>query len=141
LNPWVFHGANVLVHALAACVVFLLLRRLEMPDVAALFGAALFAVHPVQVEPVGWTSGLKDVLCGLFSLIALWQYVEYVQRGKWHYWIAMAAFVWALLCKPSAMMVPAIAIAIDWVILRRPLRQVLWTSALWWPIAIAVAVV
>ena len=39
-----------------------------------------FAVHPVQVEPVAWASGLKDVLCGLLSLLAIASYVRYAQE-------------------------------------------------------------
>src|SRR5207237_7199255 len=115
LNPWVFHGANVVLHALAAMVVFALLRALEMPAGAALAGAVLFAAHPVQVEAVGWASGLKDVLSGLFSLVALWLYVLWAQ-GKSYYALATGAFVWAVLCKPSAMVVPGIAVLIDCVL-------------------------
>jgi hypothetical protein len=79
LTPGVFHAASVVFHALAAVVVFALLRKLKLPDVASCIGACLFALHPVQVESVGWASGLKDVLCGLFALIAVWQYLAAVQ--------------------------------------------------------------
>src|SRR6478672_1422040 len=107
LNPWLFHSTSILFHALAAVVVYALLRRMKLPDVAACLGALLFAVHPVQVESVGWISGMKDVLCGLFSLIALWQYVASVQaeskRTFWlHFTLATVSFAWALLCKPAA---------------------------------------
>src|SRR5262245_17535649 len=80
LNPLVFHTANVLLHATAALAAFALLIRLCRGDTGAngrtatqgsplpaFIGAALFAVHPLQVESVGWISGMKDVLCGLFS--------------------------------------------------------------------------
>lgn len=82
LNPWVFHTTNVLLHLCALLAAFELLRRLTKHAGAAAMGALLFALHPVQVEPVAWVSGLKDVLYGLFSLIALWQYVEYVQQAS-----------------------------------------------------------
>ena len=80
LNPAVFHAASLAVHALTSAVVFLLLRRLRAGDVAAAIGAALFAAHPVQVEPVAWASGFKDVLCGLLTWVAVWQYVSAVQQ-------------------------------------------------------------
>jgi hypothetical protein len=85
LNPAFFHAANLIAHTLAACVAFALLRRLVGNDWAAAAGALLFALHPVQVEAVAWTSGFKDVLCGLFTLIALWQYVLYASdRRRFH---------------------------------------------------------
>jgi len=37
----------------------------------------VFAVHPIQVEAVAWVTGRKDLLAGLFSLAALWQYLEW----------------------------------------------------------------
>ena len=37
----------------------------------------LFAVHPMQVETVAWTSGAKDLLGGLFSLVCIWQYIKF----------------------------------------------------------------
>jgi tetratricopeptide (TPR) repeat protein len=176
LNPRVFHTASVLLHALAAMVMYLLLRRLllslfplpvedarrrlSLPplppgegrgegdcqryfiakiNLAAAIGALIFGLHPVQVEAVAWASGMKDVLYGLFGLIALWQYVVAVQaesRGRFrvHFTMATLAFVWALLCKPTAMVLPAVAAVIDLLILRRGLWQVAKMTALWWPI-------
>lgn len=161
LDPRVFHAASLLLHAAASLVMFLLLRRLLLAretdadnapsgwnsrDIAAAIGAALFALHPVQVESVAWASGMKDLLGGLFALLALWQYVIAVQADSrraqmLHFALASAAFVWAMLCKPSAMVVPALACAIDLIVLRRHWRQVAWWTAPWWPMALACAVV
>ena len=79
LNAHVFHTANVIVHAVTAVLVFQLLLRLFGSDMAAALGALLFALHPVQVESVGWISGTKDLLCGFFSAAALLMYVRSVQ--------------------------------------------------------------
>jgi len=154
LNPWIFHTANVLLHLGSALAAFELLRRLVSRPSAALAGALLFAVHPVQVESVGWVSGLKDVLWGLFSLLALWQYVLFVQAEvasdqwavaskkskrrreastngtRWgHYAVALVCLGLALLSKPSAMVTPLIAFLIDYFLLRR--RFVAAVRALW----------
>ena len=166
LNPAVFHAASVMFHATAALVMFFLLRRLiaawrgqplegngsggDMTgDIAAAAGALLFALHPVQVESVAWAAGMKDVLYGLFALIALWQYVIAVQssssssRGKvmTHFALATAAFAWAILCKPTAMVVPALAAVIHIAILRGGWREALKWTAAWWPITLAAMVV
>ena len=80
LNPWVFHGANLLAHVVASLLVLALLRRLTRRQGPALIGALLFAIHPIQTEAVAWTTGMKDTLCGVFSFAALLVYVTYAQR-------------------------------------------------------------
>ena len=138
LSPAVFHGANVGLHAVTAVLVYGLLRRLVGRPWPAAGGALLFALHPVQVEPVGWASGTKDVLCGLFAVAALWAYVAAVgttrrSRRRGLYAAATGLFVLAMLSKPTAMMVPPMAAAIDVLVLRRPVGK----AARWlWPWAV-----
>lgn len=131
LNSWVFHTVNVVAHAGAAAMALLLLRRLLKSDAAALVGALLWALHPVQVESVGWTSGLKDVMAGGFALTSLWCYTRFAQDGRRSQWAwALVALQCAMLSKPSAMMVPVLAGVIDWVLVRRPLRAVVPSAGL-----------
>jgi hypothetical protein len=134
LNPWVFHSANILLHSLSAAVVFAILRQLVRTDCPAFAGALLFAIHPLQVESVGWISGMKDVLCGLLTLVAIWQFIaaRQKQRSFWRTrtaWLALLAFAGALLSKPSAVTIPLIVLAIDLLALRRSIRGAL--TALW----------
>jgi protein O-mannosyl-transferase len=140
LNPHVFHALNLALHAAAACVVLLILRRLIHHDVAALAGALVFALHPVQVEPVAWVSGAKDVLFALLSLVALWQYIEYVKtpapaRTRWRMVTATLAFVLAMLSKPTAIVTPLIAVVIDRMVIGRTWRDVLRTVWPWFVLA------
>ena len=117
LNPYVFHTANLLVHIASVLVVWVILNLLVRHAWAAAVGALLFALHPVQVEPVAWVTGMKDLLCGLLSLLAIWQYLLYAgaedpaqKRSRWaHYAVATAALVLALLSKPAAVTLPVIA--------------------------------
>src|SRR5207249_3699276 len=76
-RPWAFHLTNVALHVLNAGLVFAVLRRLVTEDDgrAALAGALLFALHPVQSEAVAWASETKDLLSALFSLLAIRQYL------------------------------------------------------------------
>lgn len=142
LNPYVFHSANLLLHIATCLVVYHLLRLLTGRTWAACGGALLFAVHPLQVEPVAWATGLKDLLSGLLSLIALWQYVRFAQldlwgradnssptapsgqRRRWHYGVATAALLAAMFAKPSATAVPVLALIADRLILHRPWRRI-----------------
>lgn len=170
LNPWVFHTANILIHLGAALALFELLRRLVGNVWAAFAGALLFAVHPVQVEAVGWVSGAKDLLYGMFSLLALWQYVCFAQLRKAseqndlvipagrrrreerrrdalnepsprrHYIAALAFLILALLSKPSAMMTPVIAALIDYFLIRRDARAAIGSLWPWFVITLPIMV-
>ena len=94
LNPYLFHTANVAVHITAALFAYALLKRLVGKAWPAAVGAAIFAVHPLQVESIGWVAGMKDVLYGTLSVAALWQFVAYTQtttsRMRIHYGLAAA---------------------------------------------------
>lgn len=147
LNPYVFHAANVALHAGSALLAFHLLRRLTGNDErAAVVGAALFALHPVQVEAVAWASGTKDVLAGMLGLAALLLYVRHAdarptRRRRLDWWLATLCFAAALLAKPSAVSVPLLAAAIDLLLLRRPWRATALAVTPWLAIAAVAAVI
>ncbi|MGN6507652.1 MAG: hypothetical protein ACTHM6_19005 [Tepidisphaeraceae bacterium] len=114
LNPYFFHAANLIVHIAGAWFAWEVLRKLLRNNFAALIGAIVWAIHPVQVESVGWVSGLKDVLSGTLVLATLWRYLAWRESGKARdYLVALGLFVLAMLAKPSAMTAPLLIIAID----------------------------
>ena len=63
-----YHLFNVAAHVGAAIMAYLVLRRLVRSSKAAFLGAAVFALHPMQVEAVAWVAGMKTPLSGFFSL-------------------------------------------------------------------------
>ena len=144
LNAVWFHSANLVIHALSTLVVFALLRQLVRQAWAAVIGALIFAVHPVQVEAVAWVSGSKDVLSGLLALVALWCWVrmtrakdESASRRWWR--CATVALVLGLLAKPGVMMTPLLASIISYVALDRPLSVDARRLAVWFGVAAAFA--
>jgi hypothetical protein len=142
LNPAVFHALNSFLHAASAVVVFAILRRLIGNVWAALLGALFFAMHPVQVEAVAWVSGMKDVLSGLLALVAVLSYILFAQSNKlWWHAFATVAFVLAMLAKPSAVVVPFVVLIIEWLVLKRGLREAIVGPALWFLFALPVVVV
>ena len=96
LNPWLFHAASLIVHLGSVLLVFQILRRVIGRDGPSFVGALLFAIHPLQTETVAWASGLKDLLCGFFALLAIWEYMKFAdessERRRLHYVLALVAF-------------------------------------------------
>ncbi len=145
LHPSLFHAVNLFLHGVAVVVIFQILRLMLKHDWAAGAGALLFAVHPVQVEAVAWVTGMRDVLSGLFSLLALWQYLSYASGARVGclrrkcYGLAGLFFLAALLSKPGAVTIPLVAAALGYFIMKRTARQLALELGPWVVLALPVA--
>jgi tetratricopeptide (TPR) repeat protein len=141
LNPAWFHAANLAVHLLTVLLVFEILQTLRLRPWPSAAGALLFAIHPLQVEPVAWATGMKDLLSGLFAMAAIWRYLLAPDSKcpKSNYAAATLFFILALLCKPSVVTIPFIAAALEVLILRRPWKQSALRLAPWLIFAAAAA--
>jgi tetratricopeptide (TPR) repeat protein len=80
LDARVFRAGSIVLHTLVVVAVYLLLLQLVSNPIAAALGALLFALHPLQVESVGWITENKGLLATLFSTLALWQMVLFWQQ-------------------------------------------------------------
>ena len=114
--PEAYHWGNILLHTANALLVWRLLWVLRIPG--AWLAAAFFALHPVQVESVAWISERKNVLMGLFFLLALLAWVKFVEasskeRGK-YYGLALFFYALALFSKTTACTLPAALLLILW---------------------------
>ena len=122
LDPLGYHVVNVLLHSANALLVWRLLGRLEVPG--AYLAGLIFAVHPMQVESVAWVTERKNVLSGLFYLLALGTYLRAMRldgTGPSHRpalrleIVALILFACALLSKTVTMTLPGvIAMLIVW---------------------------
>ena len=116
LNPAGYHWVNLLLHAANALLVWQLLLRLRVPG--AWLAAAVFALHPVQVESVAWITELKNVLMGFFFLLTLWTWIKFIDdRSKrpWRFYtLALACCALALCAKTTACTLPAALLLILW---------------------------
>ena len=116
LNPQGYHAVNVLFHAINALLLWRLLRRLAVPG--AWLAAAIFALHPVQVESVAWVTELKNVQSTLFYLLALLAWVSFAGKpgaSRWgFYWLALLFQALALFSKTTACTLPAALLLVLW---------------------------
>ena len=108
-----YHVVSILLHALAACMLWGLLRQMRIR--AAWFAGLLFAVHPLCVESVAWISELKNTLSLPFFLAAAWCIVRFEQgSGRRFYFAALGFFLAAMLGKSSVVMFPCLMILHAW---------------------------
>jgi tetratricopeptide (TPR) repeat protein len=120
LNPAGHHYTNLLLHAANALLLFLILQWFTGYTARSLMVAALFAVHPLNVESVAWVAERKNVLCMFFFLLAVAAYGWYVRKpGIARYLLVALAFALALMSKPMAITLPFVLLLLDYWPLRR----------------------
>ncbi len=108
-----YHLVSVLLHATSAVLLWLILRRLEVEG--AWLAAAIFAVHPLQVESVAWISEQKNTLSLTFFLASLLLYLDFDRdRRKSRYLLAFVLFVLGLLTKTIVATLPGVILVIFW---------------------------
>jgi protein O-mannosyl-transferase len=161
-NALPFHCTNLILHAVNSLLAFELLRDLLVSMqssparlrkaansdpgkdvrlvIAAALGALWFALHPLQVEPVAWVSGLKDVLSGTFSLLSLLLFLkgghDGANRMPLRFLGGLALMALAVLSKPSAVILPLLGYVLS-LLIAAPAKRVWWMGRA----AIAVLVV
>lgn len=106
LNAGGHHATNVVIHTLASVFAFFAFRNLTNTIWPSAAVAALFAVHPAHVESVAWIAERRDVLTGLFMMMALLSYVKFTRTdaGKVK-WMAITAVCLALGLMSKGMLV------------------------------------
>lgn len=123
-NPAVFHIGNLALHTLTVLTVFMILRFVVQHDWAAMVGALLFGLHPLQSESVGWITATRGLSSALLGLFAVWLFLQLSgvrnsaseRRSSFGVVLAMALstvlFVLSLLAKPTAVVFPLVLIVL-----------------------------
>jgi Flp pilus assembly protein TadD/general stress protein CsbA len=120
LNPVGHHYVNVFLHALNAVLLFWLLQSATKCTWRSLMVAALFALHPVNVESVAWASERKNVLSMMFLLLAMQAYGWYARKpGVARYSAVTVLFACGLMSKPQIITLPFVLLLWDYWPLRR----------------------
>jgi tetratricopeptide (TPR) repeat protein len=115
LNPLPYHLVNIAMHAACAILLWQVLLRLRVKG--AWLGAAIWALHPVQVESVAWVTELKNTQSCLFYLLSILFFLKWREdeaasqdrhRERWNYVVALICAVAAILSKSSTVMLPVV---------------------------------
>lgn len=143
LNPWGHHLGNVLLHGLAAILLFLVLKQMTGTLWRSAVVAAVFAVHPLRAESVAWVSERKDVLSGVFFMLTLLAYARYVRLPRatppspiphhrspitsLPYGAVLVFFALAVMSKPTVVALPFGLLLLDWWPLGRLEGRLTWS--------------
>ncbi len=115
LNPAGYHTTNILLHAANAALLFLILESATGLAWRSLGVAALFALHPINVESVAWIAERKNVLSMFFFLVALAAYGWYARRpGVGRYLAVTLAYILSLMSKAQAITFPFALLLLDY---------------------------
>ena len=120
VNPAGHHWANVVFHGLNAMLLFLFFEYSTGFRGRSLMVAALFALHPINVESVAWAAERKNTLSLLLFLLAFYAYVWYTRKPeKNRYWAVGILYALALMAKPQVITFPFLALLWDYWPLQR----------------------
>jgi protein O-mannosyl-transferase len=114
LEPLPYHLVNVLMHGACALLLWRVLRSLRVPG--AWLGAALWALHPVEVESVAWITEMKNTESGLFFLLSILFFVRWLRTkslddgtgGGWNYLLTLLFAALAMASKSSTVILPVV---------------------------------
>jgi tetratricopeptide (TPR) repeat protein len=120
LNPSGHHWTSLLIHAINVILLFFLLQQVTGTTWESAFVAALFALHPLNVESVAWIAERKNVLSTMFYLLALGAYGWYARKPEARRYVVLAVlFVLGLASKPMVITLPFVLMLLDFWPLQR----------------------
>jgi tetratricopeptide (TPR) repeat protein len=120
LNPAGYHLTNLVLHLGSVLLLLGVLYRMTGGFWPSLLVAALFALHPLNVESVAWVTERKNVLSTLFWMLSLWAYLEYLRKPVWQNYLGIMGFlILGLMSKQMLVTLPCALLLLDYWPLRR----------------------
>ena len=109
------HLTNLFLHIANTLLLFMVLKRMTGALWQSAFVAAMFALHPLNVESVAWASERKNVLSTFFWMLTMLTYVRYAERpGFYRYLLTIFVFVLGLMAKPVLVTLPFVLLLLDY---------------------------
>jgi Tfp pilus assembly protein PilF len=110
-----FHITNLIFHIANTLLLFIVLKQMTNALWRSAFVAALFALHPLHVEPVVWVSCRKDVLSAFFWLLTIWAYLQYIRKPDiFRYLLIVLMYILSLMAKPMLVTLPFLFLLLDY---------------------------
>jgi Flp pilus assembly protein TadD len=120
LNPAGYHLMNLFLHIASSIILFFVLKRITGGIWQSAFVAAVFSLHPLNVESVAWAVERKSVLSTFFWMLSLWAYVRYAERPSWLRYLPVFIFLaLGLMAKSMLVSLPLALLMLDFWPLRR----------------------
>ncbi|MDY7034645.1 MAG: tetratricopeptide repeat protein [Thermodesulfobacteriota bacterium] len=115
LNPKGHHLNNLLIHIANTILLFLILNRMTGALWRSAIVAAMFGLHPINVESVAWATNRKNVLSTLFWMLTIWNYSSYIQKpGIIRYLMVFLSLALGLMAKPIVVTLPFALLLLDY---------------------------
>jgi len=114
VNPGWHHFTNLIFHTANGLLLFFLLRKMTGDLWQSGFVAAVFALHPLQVESVAWIAERKNLLSTFFGVVTLWGYVAYIEKPNVIKYLSVFLFFsLGLMSKPMLVTLPFVMLLLD----------------------------
>ncbi len=115
LSPGMHHLTNLVLHIVSTLLLFLVFNRMTGALWRSAFIAALFALHPLNVDSVAWVAERKNLLSTFFWMLTMLAYVRYTERpGIYRYLLTFLVFALGLLAKPMLVTLPLVLLLLDY---------------------------
>jgi tetratricopeptide (TPR) repeat protein len=109
------HWTSLILHIINTVLLFLLLNQMTGAIWRSALVAALFAIHPINVESVAWIAERKNVLSTFFWILTMLFYVRYVRQPGWkRYLPVLTCFALGLMSKPMLVTLPFVLLLMDY---------------------------
>jgi len=134
-DPAGHHLTSLWIHILNTLLLFLIFNSMTKDGWQSAMVAALFAIHPMNVESVAWIVERKGILSTFFGLLTIGAYVRYVRApSKWRYWMVFLPLATGLMAKVTLVTWPVLLLLLDiWPLKRvrlNPFEPRTWRTAL-----------
>ena len=120
LIPGMHHSVGLIFHIANSLLVFIVLKQMTGALWRSAIVAALFALHPINVESVAWVAERKNVLSTFFWMLTMLTYIFYSKQPSFYrYLTTILLFVLGLMAKPMLVTLPFVFLLLDYWPLQR----------------------
>lgn len=112
IEPFFYHYSNLVLHLIAACLVFSFLKKFLLSKGTAFFLSLIFLVHPALTQAVAWIPGRNDSLLTVLAMSSFILFTRFLETDKIIYWwLHLSFFILALFTKETAVFMPLVFLA------------------------------